>query len=248
MALSTEKIIVLDSVGSTNNYAMGLIQKDLAKDGSSVFALDQISGKGRLGHTWKSEPGSNITFSIITNMKWSPIYDQFLLSMAAALSVVELFERSCNLKAFVKWPNDVVLNDKKAAGILIENVIRGTLWQWAITGFGININQKIFDSELKATSLLLETNKRFDVLELTKELKEIFLSKINYYKSGNENKLVDQYNSKLHKRDQTVKLHTGNRVFETTIKGVSKEGKLQTQDTFFREWDLDKASIRYQQL
>lgn len=245
MALSTEKIIVLDSVGSTNNYAMGLIQQGQATHGSSVFALEQISGKGRMGRTWNSGKGDNILLSVVTDMKWAFMQSQFLLSMVAALSVCELLEKNAPVKAFVKWPNDIYINDKKAAGILIENVVKGTLWQWAITGFGININQTDFKEELNATSLSLATHKNFDVLQLASDLKDTFLLKITEYQAGNEAAIVKAYNEKLHKRGETVKIQTNNRVFETRIKGVTKAGKLLTSDAFENEWDLDKVKIRY---
>lgn len=240
---SEKQMIILDLVGSTNNYAMGLIKNSEAADGISVFAIDQTEGKGRLGRQWISEPGANVHLSIITQMQWASLHNQFFLSMAAALSIVQLVEKICPSQVFVKWPNDIIINDRKAAGILIENVISGHIWQWAVTGIGLNVNQKEFFTG-KATSLFNECHQEFDVLQLAADLKEIFLSLIAEWQEGRHFLWIERYNSRLYKSGQSIKLEYGNRIFETKILGVTKEGRLRTKDIFEREWDLDQVKIR----
>lgn len=243
MPVSAEKIIVLDATDSTNNYAMALIGKGAAKHGSAVFTLDQFEGKGRHEKTWHSEPGKNIILSIITQMQWASLFDQFYLSMAAALSCAELMKRYTKEKIFVKWPNDIFIGDSKAAGILIENVIQGNLWQWAVTGIGINVNQNNFPVELNATSLKKVTGKDFDVLQLCVELREIFLFRMLDWKQG-KNNWIDEYNNLLYGRGKRIRLQRGNIVFETTLQSVSEKGKLITRDTLEREWNFDEVSIK----
>lgn len=244
MPFSPQKIIILDSVDSTNNYAMGLIRNGEANHGTGIFAYNQTGGKGRRGRQWISKPGANMQFSIVTQMAWASVEDKFLISMVAALSVLRLLDRHSITEAFVKWPNDIIINDKKAAGILIENVFRGTKWQWAVTGIGLNVNQTKF-SDLKATSIALKTKKNFDVLQLSNELKEIFLTYIDDWKAGKKQSWLEDYNNRLFKRNEEVKLQTGNRIFKTKITGVSREGKLQTRDAFEQEWALETASIKF---
>lgn len=244
MSVSAEKIIILDSVDSTNNYAMGLIKKGSATHSTTVFAIDQTKGKGRRGRAWITEPGANVQFSIVTQMNWASLSDKFFVSMAASLSVARLIRNCCDIEAFVKWPNDIIINDKKAAGILIETVIQGASWQWAVTGIGLNVNQKKFSNE-KATSLSIETSRRFDVLLLAGELRNIFLSFLDDWKNGKYQSWLEDYNNRLFKRNQKVKLRSANRVFETLVKGVTREGRLQTEDSFEQEWDIDTAQIRF---
>lgn len=244
---SKEKFIILDSVESTNNYAMRLAKNGDAKHGFAVFAIDQTEGKGRLGRKWISEPGANVQLSLLTQMEWTSVASQFMLSVAAALSAVDLLKKYIESEVFVKWPNDIFINDRKAAGILIENVIRGSLWQWAVTGIGLNVNQTIFPLDptlMKTTSLALETSRDFDVLQLAMEFRFIFLKYLEDWRRGLQLKWIEHYNSLLYKSGQLVRVEYGNRVFETTIKGVTKEGKLITVDALEREWDLDQVKIR----
>ena len=70
---------------------------------------------------------------------------QFQLSVAVALGCFDLFQKYAVSKSFIKWPNDIFINDSKAGGILIENVIKGKIWQWAVIGMGLNINQQNFE-------------------------------------------------------------------------------------------------------
>ncbi len=245
---SNEKIIVLDCVESTNNYAMSLAKNGEARHGTAVFAYEQTGGKGRLGRQWITEPGASIQLSILTQMEWASLAKQFMLSVAASLSTLDLIERYSDSEVFVKWPNDIFINDRKAAGILIENFIRGDLWQWAITGIGLNVNQTRFplDQQLeRTTSLAIETAHQFEVLQLASELRTFFLNYIENWREGLHEQWMERYNSRLYKAGQLVKLEYRNRVFEATIISVTKEGKLVTKDVFEREWNLDEVKIRF---
>ncbi|MDQ2864224.1 MAG: biotin--[acetyl-CoA-carboxylase] ligase [Bacteroidota bacterium] len=147
MSFGTKKLIILETVDSTNNYAMGMVQNDSAESGCAVVAKEQTAGRGRRGKEWKSTPSKNIMLSIIAEMQWLPVQQQFQLSMAAALGCLDFFSNYIKENIKIKWPNDIFINDRKAGGILIENVIKGNLWQWAIIGIGININQENFQQE-----------------------------------------------------------------------------------------------------
>lgn len=244
MKVSNEKIIVLNNTESTNNYAMAMVQDRTATDGTAVFAIEQNQGKGRLHRRWQSEPGKNIILSVITDMKGVLLQNQFLLSMIAALSVAELFKNHSEIKPFVKWPNDIFINDRKAGGILIETTIRGTIWQWAVTGFGININQSVFEDLLNATSLSCETGKEFNVLEMAVELKNIFLQKAAHLKSGNTHTIVSGYNEHLYKKGEVVTFETEDKVFEARIMEVTGDGKLITTGDEKREWVVNEVRMR----
>ena len=129
--------------------------------------------------------------------------------------------------------------------ILIENVIKGSLWQWAIIGTGLNINQQEFDElNLKATSLKLVTGKSYDVLNLTKELIILILKRIEELKSGKYEKLLDEYNQHLFGRNKMVKLKKGNIVFETKICAVSSSGQLITKDAIERRFNFDEVEFK----
>ncbi len=245
MPFSPENILVLDSVDSTNNYAMALIQKGDRSMIRPVFAHEQTHGKGRRGKHWKSNKAANIILSIPLQMQWLAVSQQFQLSVVVALSCRDLFSKYILANLFIKWPNDLFINDSKAGGILIENVIKGTLWQWTIIGIGLNINQEEFeDFNLKATSLKLATQKNYDVINLAEELVSLVFKRIEELKSGNFEKMLQEYNEHLFARYKMVKLKKENIVFQTKIIGVSPSGQLITKDAFERRFDFDEVEFK----
>jgi BirA family transcriptional regulator, biotin operon repressor / biotin---[acetyl-CoA-carboxylase] ligase len=245
MSFLPGNILVLDRVDSTNNYAMGLIQNPARSVIKPVFALEQTSGKGRRGKHWKSSKGANIILSIPLQMQWLKVSEQFQLSVAIALSCYDLFSKYILANLFIKWPNDLFINDSKAGGILIENVIKGTLWQWSVIGIGLNVNQEEFEEfNLKATSLKLTTGKSYDVLNLAEELISLVSKRIEELKSGRFDKLLEEYNRLLFAKNKTVKLKKENVVFQTEISGVSPSGQLITMDGLERRFDFDEVEFK----
>ena len=245
MSFDSQNMQILQRVDSTNNYAMALIQNGLARHGISVFAMEQTRGKGRRGKEWKSNKGANIILSIVSEMQGLSVSQQFQLSVAVALACHDVISKYILGNIFIKWPNDLFINDRKTGGILIENVIKGTLWQWSVIGIGININQQKFDQfNLAATSLKLESGKEFDVIKLAQGLVEIVLKRIDDLKKGKFPEMLKQYNQKLFGRNKLVKLKKENAVFQTIIFGVSAEGELITKDTLERRFSFDEVEFK----
>jgi BirA family transcriptional regulator, biotin operon repressor / biotin---[acetyl-CoA-carboxylase] ligase len=237
MSFDSRKLVILSEIDSTNNYAMAMVQKGELKDGDAVFALDQTAGKGRMGKDWKSEKGQNIIVSLIAEMQWLPIQNQFQLSVAVALACFDFFLMNFKENLKIKWPNDIFLNDRKAGGILIENVLKGNLWQWAVIGVGLNINQATFDgNDFKATSLRIETGKSFDVQKQCDLLIPLIFDRIEKLHSGNFREMLNEYNQKLYGLDRAVRLKKGNIIFETKISGVTANGELVTKDALERKF------------
>ena len=172
MHTAVNSFMILTSVDSTNNYAMASIRDGIAKHGYACFSYEQTHGKGRRGKVWRTEKGKNIILSIVVNTSFLTVYQQFYLSAAVSLGCIDLFKKYAGDETKIKWPNDIFWNDRKAGGILIENVIKGNVWQWSVIGIGININQTEFnlDTVFKPVSLKQITWKDFDVIELAKEL------------------------------------------------------------------------------
>lgn len=227
---------------STNNYAMAMVQKGVANSGDAIFAMEQSSGKGRQGKMWKSQRGGNILLTVVAQMQWLPVHRQFHSSIAAALACYDFFSKYAPGKIKIKWPNDIFINDRKAGGILIENVIKGNLWQWAIIGIGLNINQENFEKdELTATSLKQITGAHYDIIQLSHELHEIVLKRLRVLQSGGVGEMLNEYNENLFCRNKTVKLKKGNIAFETKIERVSASGELITKDTMERSFGFDEV-------
>jgi BirA family biotin operon repressor/biotin-[acetyl-CoA-carboxylase] ligase len=241
MPVTSKKLIILENVDSTNNYAMALVQKGEAISGVGVFAKEQTSGKGRRGKTWKSRKGENLILTITEQMLWLPVQQQFQLSIAAALGCFDFFSGYIKKNIKIKWPNDIFINDSKAGGILIENLVKGNLWQWAIIGIGLNINQENFGNEIRATSLKQITGIHYDVIELASELLQAVIKRINQLKSDEFDRLLYEYNENLFCRNKMVKLKKGNIVFETTIEKISSAGELITKDVMERRFEFDEV-------
>jgi BirA family biotin operon repressor/biotin-[acetyl-CoA-carboxylase] ligase len=219
--------IEIATIESTNNYATGQVQNGTAKHGTAWFAHNQTAGKGQRGKTWITEPSANIILSIAVDTSSLLLSKQFSLSVAVALAAQQLFSKYSGDETFIKWPNDIYWRDRKAAGILIENIVQGQNWQWAIIGFGMNINQVEFpELPLKPVSLKQVTGKAFSTVELAKEFCSMLNERWNDLLKGKETEQLGIYNELLFKRNEKVKLKKGNRIFEAVIKEVNEYGEL----------------------
>jgi BirA family transcriptional regulator, biotin operon repressor / biotin---[acetyl-CoA-carboxylase] ligase len=127
---------------------MAKVHAGLASHGTVFFAHEQSAGKGQRGKTWITEAGANIIMSIVLQPDLLEIKHQFALSACIAVCLHDFFQKYSGNDCRIKWPNDLYWRDRKTGGILIENVILGTAWKYAIVGIGININQVAFPQYL----------------------------------------------------------------------------------------------------
>lgn len=239
-----KSFVILDSVESTNNYAMAAIRDGVAKHGQAWFTHEQKKGKGRMGNTWRAESGKNILLSIAIQPETLTLYQQFRLSVVASLSCFNLFKKYAGDETKIKWPNDIFWNDRKAGGILIENIIKNNIWQWAVIGIGININQTVFDHEAVFTPVSLKqiTGKDYDSVELAKELHHIVMNTFEQLQNDGFDNLFTVYNENLFGLENKVKLKKNNVVFETVVKSVSPQGQLITFDVIERKFDVNEVN------
>lgn len=164
-------IICLPEVDSTNKYVRRhIVELDNL---SVVTTLSQTSGRGQGDHTWHSEAGKNLLFSILLKNQDVPASKQSIISDSVAESMVELLKRH-GIQAWIKPPNDIWVDKKKICGILIEHSLRADRISWSIIGIGLNVNQTSFPSDLpNPTSMLLE-GKGGDLDEILTEFLDIF--------------------------------------------------------------------------
>ena len=138
--------IHLPSVGSTNSEMLRRLEaKEVLEEGTVIWTTRQTAGRGQVGNSWESEADKNISFSMLFHPTWLSPAKQFVLSEIAALGIAETLEDY--FPGFsIKWPNDIYHDDRKIAGMLIENRIIGTHLQDSVIGIGVNINQMEFSS------------------------------------------------------------------------------------------------------
>jgi BirA family transcriptional regulator, biotin operon repressor / biotin---[acetyl-CoA-carboxylase] ligase len=253
--------IELESVDSTNNYAMEQAHTGKASHGAIFFAHRQWAGKGQRGRSWASNPGENILLSVLLEPVFLPVTRQFPLNAAIALACHDFFSSHAGPESTrIKWPNDLYWRDRKAGGILIENSFRGDRWQFAIAGIGININQVEFSGDLRnPVSLRQITGRSWDAAALGKELGDCLEKRFEQlraesvpatpatpdpksYRNSNGGSpalplsQLEEYNTRLYRLGTKTRLKKDSAVFETLIEGVSPLGELLTRDTLERRF------------
>lgn len=161
--VSGQPLIELQSVDSTNTYAAQLLRTTKVEEGTVILTVYQSMGKGHRGNRWISEPGCNLLFSLILRPEFLLAERQFYLSMCVSNAIHDFIEPIAR-PVFIKWPNDILLQGKKVAGILIENRVQNQNLLTSVIGIGLNINQTEFPPDLpNPTSLALITGKEFDL-------------------------------------------------------------------------------------
>jgi BirA family biotin operon repressor/biotin-[acetyl-CoA-carboxylase] ligase len=188
-----EPLIELFEIDSTNMYAMEQIHAQKALSGS-VYQTDfQTNGKGQHGRIWESHRGENLLCTYVLELNalkqgknWVPS-EQLGLSAAVALGTQAFFMEFAGEETKIKKPNDIYWRDRKAGGILIENIVRGTDWTWTVIGIGLNINQTQFSNEAgNPVSLKQITGKDWDIKTMQKKLAESLSASLNLWLTEGE--------------------------------------------------------------
>lgn len=223
------EIIFFKTIGSTNTAALELAEKG-APHGTVVIADRQAKGKGRLGRTWVSPPGSNIYMSVILRPEIEP-KDATLLTIMTAVSCAKGVMKSTGLKAEIKWPNDLMISNKKLGGILTEMKSDPDGIVFAVIGIGINVNSKTtkdFPPDIQgiATSIREELGKiqsrTFIIAEILKEME-------HWYKvllTEGRKPLFDEWKRLSSTLGRKVKVTAGDNVFTGVAEDIDKGGML----------------------
>ena len=233
------QLIELESVDSTNNYAMARIHEGLASDGMVYLAHHQWAGKGQRGKSWISEPGQNLMMSLVIESSSLNLNQQFLFSAAIALAVLDLVKGFHNKNWKIKWPNDIYWSDRKAGGLLIESVVTGRTWNWAVIGIGINLNQSYFPGEIpNAVSLNQITGARYDPVDIARELVPRIREQISILRKTPD-LILHGLNDSLYKKEQVITLRKNDELFVSFLKAVDSNGLLITEDGSFTSGEVE---------
>lgn len=222
-------IIRLHSIESTNNYANSQLRSNQVAEGTVFLAYEQSAGRGQRTNFWESEPGQNLTFSLVVYPHFLDIRRQFLLSKAVTLGIYRALAKYVdNLR--IKWPNDIYAGNQKLGGILIENSIMYSSIKSAVIGIGINVNQTHFLSKApNPVSLKTLTNQEYDCELVMSEI----LSQIDFYYSmlqKGEQEFIDlEFISVLYRLHEKHWFRSENETFEGQITGVNEIGQLLIQ-------------------
>lgn len=228
-----QRVIRLDQVDSTNNFAMGLLKGMPLEEGAVVTTAKQTRGKGQRGNSWESQPGQNVTCSVVLRPTFLDPAKQFDLTRAISLALTDVLHDLLpqgNVK--IKWPNDVFVDDGKIAGILIENILVGNQISYSVVGIGFNVNQTDFMSGgATATSLHRITGQSYEVDGILKMICAAIEVRYLQLRNNNTDKIGTEYFARLFKAGVASRFTDFSNIFEATITDVTKEGLLVLRDS-----------------
>ena len=242
------RIIKLDAIDSTNRFLKALSAQENCENFTVVSTESQTEGKGQRGSGWVSESGKNLTFSVLYNQKVDGITSLFTLNIVVALSVVKALQSFSNLNFVIKWPNDILAENKKIGGILIENTFKNSNEVQSIIGIGLNVNQSQFENLPQASSLFLLENQLFDRNALLISIVNRLEFNLNQLENLKEDYFWNTYHAILFKKEvvSTFESALGNR-FVGKIQMVTKDGKLEVllEDDSITFFDVKEVKMLY---
>jgi BirA family biotin operon repressor/biotin-[acetyl-CoA-carboxylase] ligase len=223
------RVILLEQVDSTNQYAKRFVDQQDA-DGIVVIAEEQLNGKGRLSRHFYSPGQDGVYFSVILRPRLH-LDELNLLTLTAAMGVVNAVERLTGIRPGIKWPNDVVYHGKKLCGILTESMIESETGkvEWLISGIGININNEVFPEELEDIACSIKqvcghTLKRCDLLCAVLEEMEKLIQE-DYYLIHRE-EMLKQYQNDLDLLGKEIEVRYPDTKVLAEVLGVDFRGGL----------------------
>lgn len=225
------ELITLKEVESTNNYVKNNLE--FFSDRTVLRALRQTAGKGRLNRSWVDLGEGNLFFSIV--LKPSDKFCDIYANLTQYMSVVlcELLDEY-GLMPQIKWPNDVLIDGKKIAGILSETVMQGANFKGLILGVGINLNAELKDvsaiPDKIITALNLELSKKIDADEFLNKLLDKFFSKYDEFLEKGFEFIKSDYIKRACFLDKEVCVQLINETKHGIAKSVNKSGELILED------------------
>ena len=224
----------LETVDSTNEECKRQAVKG-KNDGLLVVCDYQSAGKGRLGRTWVAESHDNLCMSFLLYPDISPMKAP-QLTLLTGMAVCEAIKEVTGLNAGIKWPNDILVNGKKVVGILTELSAEIDCIKYVVVGIGINVNNSSFSEELKnkATSMYIETGKKFYRKDFIKPIADRLMEYYKQFCAEGFAPFVDKYNSLCLNIGQEVKT-IGREELEGTALGINSEGCLMIRRSIFEK-------------
>ena len=243
------KITHFKTLESTNQYLQNLLNEGVDIVNNVVVTDFQTSGKGQGKNVWQSEDGKNLLFSIALDMSFLKAENQFLLTQIVSVTMIDVLKKYLPEESlFIKWPNDIYFNDKKIAGILIKNEIKGMMMGTSIIGIGLNVNQTSFDESLpNPISMKTITGNDFELETILNDIC-FELRALSYEPYGNTNSqqtIANSYTDKLYRYKQWASYEHKGSAKEMIIIGYDQFGRLILKEKNDREVVCDLKEISF---
>jgi BirA family biotin operon repressor/biotin-[acetyl-CoA-carboxylase] ligase len=219
------RLFPLILVDSTNTYAHQLISEGLSED-ALVYCSEQTAGRGQRGNTWVSKAGDGIYCSFVLFHKNAFVRDQFVFNMLIAVAVGSYLASKGIKNAKIKWPNDLLVGQKKIAGLLIENSLKGEKIAVSIVGVGLNLNQlwtnDNFETPSTSLKIIIEEDYNYEteVLLLAEHIKK----HLDYFKSGQYELISKLYHQHLYQINEYVEFLIDNQIVDARLEGINSDG------------------------
>ena len=244
--MTTFSIKYLQSVDSTNTFLLEMSESN--RVGVVVYAGEQTAGKGMGTNIWESEPYDNLTFSMGVDMAFLKAPDQFLLSQAVPLGLLDVLDAWLpSDELTVKWPNDLYFGNRKLSGILINSTIHGMDMGVSVIGIGLNVNQLRFKKwPTHPISMRMILNKEVPLEPLLKQLVNAVDQRIEVLHSpeGIE-KIKSDYLRRLYRYHQWGNFEAKEGMVKRYITGIDQFGRLETIDESGAKFVYDIKEIRF---
>ncbi|MBW6492046.1 MAG: biotin--[acetyl-CoA-carboxylase] ligase [Lentimicrobium sp.] len=239
--------IYFDKITSTNTLAEQFLRSEKLPEGTVIYAGEQTDGAGLGDNKWLSNPGMNLTASVILYPSFLPVEDQFALTKLLSVSVCRLIETlDPGLKSEIKWPNDIYVNRRKIAGLLIRNSISGKTISNTVAGLGLNVNQITFGKNAPmAISLSQITGETYDIKHLLTKWHDLLMKSYAELKQEGQEQLNSQYLSKLYLLNKEAQFMINGETLRAVIQGIGLFGKLRLKALDGREFICDLKEVAF---
>jgi BirA family biotin operon repressor/biotin-[acetyl-CoA-carboxylase] ligase len=242
------KLIKLGAIDSTNDYLKSLSSKNVLENFTVITAQSQHKGRGQMGASWISEAGKNLIMSVLVKDVLKNADEIFHLNVAVALAVIQSLAE-CNLPNLsIKWPNDIMSDNKKVCGILVENSFKSDSKIESIVGIGLNVNQTSFDNLPKASSMASIMSKEFDLDTIVESIIFHIKQNCNLILSNQAYKVWNDFHRYLFKINVPIPFEDVNQNrFMGIIQGVTNDGKLEVllEDDSVKTYGIKEIQLLY---
>lgn len=243
--MSKISLIGIEKTTSTNAFMLEMPEAE--RVGKVVWTREQTAGKGMGANYWESAPGMNLTFSWGVDMSFLKAADQFLLSQAVPLGMLEVLDDLLPMRPLVKWPNDIIVEGRKLAGILINSTIHGQMMGVSVVGIGLNVNQMQFqDWPTHPVSLQMILGKEVELEPLLHQLTDAVDRRVDMLRTPEGIALVrKEYLDRLYRYRVWADYEVAGEKVRRFITGIDEFGRLETLDESGTKHVYDIKSVKF---
>ena len=232
------RLIFLDEINSTNTYSKEQVNELHDKD--VVYTFKQTAGRGRFDRKWVDLGSGNIYLSIILKPSWDLKQVYSNLTQYTALKLAETFEKY-NVIPQIKWPNDILIDEKKISGILAETVFKQNQLQGLIIGVGVNLNADENDFkkiDKKVTALNIETHKEINKIDFLNCFIDNFFANYENFLNNGFKSIKDEYMKRINFLNKEITIHNFNEDYTGIVEDISDEGSVIINNKEFYTGDI----------